>query len=458
MHPFYRALDRLSSRSLARHLDHVVINSSPEPAAWGTVREPWQDDILRHKVPLFEALAFPDRPFPAAPFFCDVLPRGHDKSSLEGRLATWLLLYSKRDIQGYVLAADKDQGALLVQAMRDEAKLNPWIDEKLVFTRNVVTGPSGFVEVLPADAGSAYGLRGNLYLIDELTNWKKPKAKEVWQAVLSGFGKVVPTVAGILTNAGYLGSWQHAVIESLKTDRLWRHYEAPGPLASWMSPEVIASLRAKLASPAEGRRLYDNRWINAAEDVDYLTREEVLACFDESLTYRLRGDRRVTNYIASIDYGPKKDRTVCLIGHREGSKAVIDRLDVWDRPCQPSEVLSWVKEVEPRFRPVEWVIDPYQMLSNIETMRKEGLNVHEFNARGGAGNFEIAQALRAFASTAALRLYPGAGVQLVDELSNLVCKKMSYGFRIDHDNTRHDDQAVAIGQFLVRSHEYATES
>ncbi|MHA4875219.1 hypothetical protein, partial [Enterococcus faecium] len=65
MHPFYRALDRLSSRSLARHLDHVVINSSPEPAAWGTVREPWQDDILRHKVPLFEALAFPDRPFPA---------------------------------------------------------------------------------------------------------------------------------------------------------------------------------------------------------------------------------------------------------------------------------------------------------------------------------------------------------------------------------------------------------
>jgi hypothetical protein len=456
MHPFYAALDKLSSRSLRRHLDHVVINASPEPKAWGAVREPWQDELIRHKIPLFEALAFPGRPMPAAPFFCDVLPRGHDKSSLEGRLGSWLLLYAKRKIEGYVLAADKDQGELLIQAMRDEAKLNPWMDAKLVFTRNVVTGPAGAITVLPADAGSAYGLRGNFYVVDELTNWKKPKAKEVWQAVMSGLGKVVPTVAGILTNAGYLGSWQHAVIEGLAKDPLWRHYEAPGPLASWMNPQVIASLRAKLASPAEGRRLYDNRWINAAEDTDYLTRDEVLACYDDSLVYRIRGDRRVSNYIASIDYGPKKDRTVCMIGHREGSKAIIDRLDVWDKPCAPSEVLSWVKEVEPRFRPVEWVIDPYQMLSNIETMRAQGLNVHEFNARGGAGNFEIAQALRGFVSSAALRLYHGAGVQLVDELSNLVCVRKSYGFRIDHVATRHDDQAVAIGQFLVRSHEYST--
>jgi hypothetical protein len=103
---------------------------------------------------------------------------------------------------------------------------------------------------------------------------------------------------------------------------------------------------------------------------------------------------------------------------------------------------------------VEWVVDPYQMLFLIEALRRQGLNVFEYAARGGAGNFEIAQALRSYVASGLLRWYPGCGLDLADELCNLVCKRMSYGFRIDHTATRHDDQAVALGQFLVRSSEY----
>jgi len=452
----YGIHSRLSRLSLKYYLDQIVINSSPEPRSWGTIREPWQDQILSRKVPLFETLAGLKRPaFDGVWNFCDILPRGHDKTSLEGRLVSWLLLYSRRPVNAYILAADMDQGKLILDAMREEAALNPWVIEHLTFTAKTCTGPAGTVTVLPADVGGANGLRGNVYIFDEVTNWDKPKAKDLWRTVVSGTAKVNPTVCGVLSNAGYIGSWQEKVIRSLQKDPLWHYYEAPGPMATWMDPEKIRSLRQQLASPAEARRLYDNKWINAAEELDYLSRAEAEQCYDDTRMYRLVGDDRVRNYIVSIDYGPKKDRTVCLVGHREGNLAVVDRMDVWTRPCDPSEVSAWCAEVKRSFRHVvEWVVDPYQMLFLIEQLRRDRCNVHEYVSRGGAGNFEIAQALRGYVSSGNLRLYPGCGHELADEMSNLICKKMGYGFRIDHTASRHDDQCVALGQFLVRSSEY----
>lgn len=446
---------RLSRRSLRYYLDHVVINSSPEPRAWGTIREPWQDERLASKVPIFEALAGLWKPPSNFVWnFCDILPRGHDKSSLEGRLCSWLLLHSRRPITGYILAADRDQGKLILQAMQEEAALNPWVHEELTFTGSSVSGPAGTVTVLPADVGGANGLRGNLYIFDEVTNWDKPKAKDMWRTVLSGTAKVNPTVIGVLSNAGYIGSWQDKVVRPLERSKRWHYYSAPGPLATWMDPEKIEELKQQLASPAEGRRLYDNKWINAAEELDYLTADEVTNCFDETRFYRPIGDTRVRNYIVSIDYGPKRDRTVCLVGHREGQLAVIDRMDVWTTPCNPSEVSAWCAEIKKHFNVLEWTVDPYQLLFLIEQLQRQRCNVHPYEARGGAGNFEIAQALRGFVSSGNLRMYPGCGHNIVDEMSQLICKKMGYGFRIDHLSSLHDDQSVAIGQFLVRSQEY----
>lgn len=446
----------LSRHSLRYYLDHVVINSSPDPAAWGNVREPWQDSILYAKIPMFEALAGLNPGYVGPWSFCDILPRGHDKSSLEGRLATWLLLASRRTIHGYFLAADRDQGALILQAMRDEARLNPWVDEQLAFSRGKVEGPAGFFEVLPADAGGAFGLRGNVYICDEWTNWRKPVSHEMWKAVLSGREKVQPTILGILSNAGFFGTWQEKVWRDIQTDPDFVVYEAPGPLASWMDAARIARLRSKLGSPAEARRVFNNEWINAGEDHDYLTAAEARACIDPDLFYRLRRPDRNAPCVASIDYAPKKDRTVCLVGHaREDGTAIVDRMDVM-QTVPPSAVLDWVKDVAPRFEPDEWVIDPYQMLGVIEEMRNLRLPVHEYTSRGGAGNFEIAQVLRASVANRRVLWYPGCGLELEDELAKLVTKKRPYGFRIDHTSTGHDDQAVALGMFLVRLQEFTT--
>jgi hypothetical protein len=38
---------------------------------------------------------------------------------------------------------------------------------------------------------------------------------------------------------------------------------------------------------------------------------------------------------------------------------------------------------------------------------------------------------------------------LTDEFAEVVCKVVSYGFRIDHLPGRHDDRVIAVGQAAV---------
>ncbi len=104
-------------------------------------------------------------------------------------------------------------------------------------------------------------------------------------------------------------------------------------LASWLDKDAIAK-DALMLPPSEARRLFGNEWIDPAADCDYLRRDEVDACRDlgDHLKIRNRLFREigVTNYVASIDYAPRKDRTVFLIGHEDGTgRFVIDRMDVW---------------------------------------------------------------------------------------------------------------------------------
>ena len=449
-----------SRRSLRYYLDNVIINSSPIPRAWKVIREPWQDELLAPKLPAFEYLAGLRENHAGPMSFFDILARGHDKSSLEGRLATGLLLCSKRPIQGYIVAADLDQGRLLRQAMQEECALNPWLEPLIHFKGDMVTGPAGSVEVVPADAGGAFGYRGNLFIFDEMTNWQKPVCKKVYEAVMSGTEKRNPRIVAIISNAGYYGTWQEKIWNTVRQSPQWSTFYHMGQLATWMPPERVKALAALMPSSAEARRVFENHWINAGEQHDYLTEHDCARCVDESLCIQLVGNRRIA-YTASIDYGPKRDRTVAMVGHKDSSGRVfIDRADVWEGKSQPggkvqpSVVRRWITDIVKNFDPQEIVIDPAQMLSEIEWMQQQRMPVVEYAARGGAGNHAIATALRTMICGNAVRWYPGCaeidGTSLSYELSRLVVKRKEYGFRIDHEASEHDDRAVTLGQLLVR--------
>ena len=458
----YEIMLHLSTRSLGFFLDHVCINSSPKPNRWGAIRDRWQTDLINKKIPIFEALAFPERVYNGPWSAATLLARGHDKTSLEGRLATWLLLASRRQIHGYILAADKDQGRLVLQSMIDESRLNPWYAPQLTFTKDTAAGPGGSFEVIPADAGSAFGLRANCIIVDELTSWRKPRAREVWDAVISGSEKISPRIVSVLSNSGTYPGWQYDVVEAIKKNKDYVYTSIPGHSASWMSKERVAELR-KMLPESEARRVYDNVWIPAGADNDYLREEEIAACRDASLHYRLRRKPLVANHVASIDYGPKRDRTVMCVGHQdESGRTIIDRMDVLqgspEAPVHTDRVWGWVTDVYGGFKPLEYVVDPSGMNGVIEKMTASGLPVREFTPRGGAGNFEIAQALRASIASQNVRWYPGCGKlgdsDLESELAHIITKMMPYGFRIDHRHGQHDDRAVALGMLLCRASEY----
>lgn len=452
-----RIFSKIAGTSFPAFLNALVIPSSPTPSRFVEVADSWQVDKLTYKTPAIETIAGREESGYSGPLnFMDVLARGHNKSSEEAWIAAYLLGFSRRAIDGRILAADRDQGRLILDAVRDIVRLNPWIP--VTITRDEITGPAGKIVVLPFDAASSMGLRCNVYILDEIVHWKRQKE---WIALMTGMRKVSPTLLCVLTNAGLLGSWQHDAFRSAQSSPDWRVFYERGTLASWLSPEGLANDRA-MVTESEARRLYDNEWIDPSEEHDYLRRDDVAACVDDSLIYRLRKQHGVSNYVAAVDYGPRRDRTACVVLHHDGNRYVIDRLDVWqgspDEPVPITRVESWLDDVNKSFNPVAIVIDPYQMESTIQKLSLRGLPVEPWSARGGRGCAVLAQVLRNAVIHRRLSWYPSAGDiagdSLVDELSSLRVVQKSYGYRFDHEHSKHDDRAVAIAMALSRSLEH----
>lgn len=461
----FKILDALclsySKQSLAYFLDCIVIPGDP-PRTFGTAADDWQRELLRPMIPAMEGLA--DVASYAGPSsFMHILSRGHAKSSVEAWIAIWLCLASKRPIHGYILAADRDQGKIIIQAAADTLRLNPWLTDVTIQSKSII-GPGGFVEVLSADVGSMYGLQGNFYVCDEIVHWASQRP---WTALFSGTAKMRPCVTVVMSNAGLLDSWQHKLYTDYQSDRDWVIFHRPGFIASWMDRAKVESLKRGLP-PSEADRLFENRWIDPAEEHDYLRRSEVERCEANgrslNLLYRLRPTLAVNNYVAGLDYGAKKDRTALAVVHQNPDGVVIvDRLDVWERSSgqsvQISAVEEWVRDVHKTFRPRVFVLDEYQMEGTAQMMERSGIPIERFAFRAGHGNYALAQCLRMLIADQRLAWYGNAGRvsdgdTLASELIGLRVKKMTYGYRFDHENQKHDDRAFAVGIAAMRALEH----
>lgn len=448
---------RCSSASLLAYLNRVVIDCPPEPRPLREVWEPWQWSLAARLIPALECVAGvrPDQDYRGPRSFWLTLPRGHDKTSLIGRLTSWVLAFSRKPIRAVAAAADREQASLIPEFMQGEVRLNPWLAELLRFSSWRVDGHRGSrLKVLAADDKSSFGLKEDLMLLDELTNWPK---RGLWDTVVSGREKRPSSVLIIITNAGLLRTWQRDCFEVARASADWYVYESPGKLAGWMSDRKLAELR-RLVPPGLARRLYDNVWTDPSAEHGFVTYEEARACVDHSLAYSPRG-RPGLVYTASVDYAPVRDRTVMCVAHDDPQtgEVVLDRMDVIQGSAQRrvpvQAVEAWVEEVRHAFFRPTLVLDPYQMESTAQ--KYDGtLEVVRFEARGGKSNYELASNLRSLVVNGRLRVYPAAGSllvdgrpeDLVDEMAKLVVVQKNYGWRLDHTVNEHDDRTVALGQ------------
>ncbi len=394
------------------------------------------------------------------------LPKGHDKTTSLGRFMSHALAFSKCRFSAIAGAGDKDQAGFLIEAMQNEAHLNPWYSKHLTFKNYAVEGRHGSkLKIFSSDAGTAQGAAPDIMIVDEVTHWAK---KDLFDFFISSKAKKPGAVLLIISNAGVLYSWQHEAMEKAKKwmalDGSWSVYSAPYPLATWMDPKE--RVRQKdMMTESEYFRLIENVWVDPTVEYDYIPRRILEECAtlgrDRSLAYQSTGQPNQT-YVASIDYGPKKDRTILVVGHKDADDVIIDKLDIMEGKHSPTgevrieAVERWIDDVRRSFNLSLLVVDPYQMLATIQ--KYEGsLPVERYEARGGVGNYRMAQAMRSTAMNRHLLWYDGCGDvtfqgkrhTLVDEIAELCTKALPTGYRAQHLPGRHDDRFVAIGQMVV---------
>jgi hypothetical protein len=460
--------DFRSQQSAMEYLEHLIIDSRPDPRPFRELGDPWQWTLNRKVARAIESLTRVNcDPYDGPRRFWFVLPRGHDKTSASGRLMNWALAYSKVPLRAVAGAADKEQANFLKEFAQTEAKLNPWLNRRLKFTTNMVQGTftGSQLRILSADEYSSYGLKEDLIFLDEITHWEKPG---LWKSIITGLPKRKNAVLIVISNAGLLRTWQYEAFLEAKRSKNWFVYQSPGVIASWLDQETLAEAR-RMVPPAVARRLFDNIWIDPAHECQFLSREQCLACLDPLLSERQRGISDKGPYLASIDYAPFHDRTVLGVAHVEQDElgrlhVVIDRMDVMqgnrseNRRVPIADVEDWIERQMERFPGLWLVADPYQLEATIQRYELK-LPVERFEARGGKSNYELASNLRSLVLQQRLHWYSGCGAvihpstgnlhELTDELSEVVIRPMSYGFRIDHERTEHDDRAVVAGMLAL---------
>ena len=362
----------------------------------------------------------------------------------------------------FALAADKDQGRLLVESIAGFRARTPGLAGALQVDsyRVTATRTGSTLEVVAADAPSAYGLRPSFLIVDELAQWAStPGPRRLWEATTSAMAKVPGSRAVVITTSGDPAHWSYKALEHARSDPMWRTHEVTGP-APWTDHARLAEQRRRLPESVY-RRLFENEWTAGEDRLTSLDDLRACVTLDGPLAY----DRR-WRYIVALDLGIRRDRTVAAVCHAEpvytyvpGSRAianahaetvtatrvVLDRMQVWSgsraQAVALDDVENWVAQAATAYQ-ASVVTDPWQAVGLGQRLHARGLRVEEF-AFSAQSVGRLASTLHLLIRSHALALPDDA--DLLDELASVRLRETSPGvLRLDHDADAHDDRAVTL--------------
>jgi phage terminase large subunit-like protein len=420
---------------------------------WGLVLENgrrWGEVAVQQQIEDIEAIfddARPHRHFITR-------PRGGSKTTdLAGVALSWLCVEAPPRARGYVVAANGEQAAILIDAAASLVSRTPELEDALVLENERILAPNGaWVRVLNLSDTGAWGLRDvHLLILDEFAQWPETRgAKRVYTAVRSTVQKVESCRLVILTSAGEPEHWSYReVFEPAKSDPTWRVSEMPGPVP-WHDPEEIAALRRELR-PSEFDRLVRNIW----------TQDEERAITEEdwelaAQPYRAHLPRPGVRYLITVDIGLKHDATVCVVAHKEPvdpanphgpQRVIVDRLERWKgtrrKPVQLKSVEDWLVETAHAYNRARVYGDPDQFQGSLQNLNRRGVRASEWTFTSSS----VGQVATALVQCFRNRLiFVPDEPTLRDELLRVRLRETAPGVvRLDHDRSGHDDQAVAIG-------------
>ena len=181
------------------------------------------------------------------PYWYVTRARGYSKTSDAAGMALGLMLTAGPGWRGYWVAADAEQAALGVDAMAGFVARTPLLRGQVeVQARRVrVTGSDARLDVLPADAPGAWGLRPDLVVADERAMWRDTEsARRVWEAVSTATTKRPGARLLVVTTASSPSHPAFADLEHARASDLWAVSETPGP-----PPWAVSGVKQRLGAP-----------------------------------------------------------------------------------------------------------------------------------------------------------------------------------------------------------------
>jgi phage terminase large subunit-like protein len=398
-------------------------------------------------------------PHTETPYFFLTRARGSSKTTDLAAITTAAMLTQlPAGSRLYAIAADRDQGRLLIDAIRGFASRTEVLSDALRIDNYRVTSTlTGItLEILAADAASAFGLRPAFLIADELAQWPDtPAARQLWEAVATAMTKTPGARLVTLTSAGDPAHWSYQVREHARVDPLWYLHEVEGP-PPWIDQARLDEQRRRLPVSSY-RRLFWNEW-TAAED-RLTDPDDIRNCITHTGDRPPKGQLR---YVIGVDLGINHDRTVAAVCHlheirqqhdEEGDedalptyRVVVDRLTVWagsrNNPVDLPTVERALLDLSRAYNDADIICDPWQAVLLAQRLRNDHVNVEEYNtSTQGVGR--LASTLLSLFRTRLIALPDDP--ELIDELINLRIREPQPGiFRIDHDPQHHDDRAIAI--------------
>lgn len=392
-------------------------------------------------------------------------PRGGSKTTdLAAILIAVMLAQSAKGARLYVLAADRDQGRLLLGAMQGFVTRTAHLRGTLEFSsyRAVEPGRNVVLEVLAADAASSWGLIPDFVVLDELAQWPQTRqSEELYESIRTSLVKRRARFV-VITTAGQPGHFAYVEREHARHDALWRLHEVPGP-APWNDPVALEEQRRALPE-SSFRRLYLNEWL---ETDDRLASLEEL----EALVHDVHppSHRGVRSFIG-VDLGITHDRTAVAIlhveepGRRDGTdgepgerRVLVERVETWagttEHPVRLADVRDWLIREAERYVDVHVVFDAWQSVGMVQELRERGISAEALQVTAPLKSRMTQELIRAIRDRT-IRLPPDTN--LLHELSRVRVYESSAGLlRLDHDAGEHDDRVSALGLAMITALEHA---
>lgn len=369
----------------------------------------------------------------------------------------------------YVVAADKDQARLLLDAAEGFIERTPGLGRILRVDAFRITNiaSAATLEVLAADGASTWGLRPYWTIVDEIGQWPETRNhKKVWTGLVSAWPKVPEGRLVAMTSAGEPSHFSFKIREqALRLDG-WRVSEMPGPVP-WMTEQALADQQVELL-PSEFERLVLNRWTEGEDRLT--TREAVLDCVGHAGRIEPDSD---TSYTIGLDLGFVNDATVLVVAHSElvdvhtpenihdaalaGStleeRVVVDHFVKFQgsrrRPVQLAEVEQMIRTLAAGYgkRKTRIVGDNTEALGMIQRLVDDGFRAEDWAVTPSL-NDQVATNLYRLLENRQLDLPDDEYV--IDQLSTVRLVRTSFGkLRIDHDSGQHDDFVQALGYAVI---------